>query len=79
MVNYGMSVLFSVTQQRRVVAKTRVGGLALKVTPDQFVEGVIKWMKGEVGDSTVDVVVNDMPADTGSTDEPSFDSFVITE
>jgi hypothetical protein len=64
---------------RLVVAKTRVGGLALHNDPDKFIQGVIKWMKGEVGDSTVDVVVDDSDPNAGSTDELSsdFSSFVV--
>lgn len=46
-----------------VVAKSRVGGLGLKVSPDDFVEGVLKWLKGETGNSTRDIVVNDKYVD----------------
>lgn len=51
-----------------VVAKTRIGGLPLKVTPDQFVSGIVKWLKGEVGNSKVDVVVPDKVQDSDLSD-----------
>lgn len=60
-----------------VVAKTRVGGLPLKTHPDIWVEQVMKWLKGEVGPNTVDVVTNDKVEPTGSSDEPSFNEFVV--
>lgn len=49
---------------KTVVAKTRVGGLQLFETPDNWIEGVGKWLNREVGDSNVNVVVNDKLMDT---------------
>lgn len=62
-----------------VVAKTRVGGLPLKTDPHQFVDQVVKWLKGEVGDSKVDVVINDNIVPAGKSDEGSddFSTFVV--
>lgn len=63
---------------RTVVAKSRVGGLDLYESGDRFVEGVIKWMKGEAGDSQVTVVVDDVPPDVGSDDSGSdFSTYVV--
>lgn len=46
-----------------VVAKTRVGGLQLKETPDNWIDGVIRWLEGKVGDDNTQVIVNDTPVD----------------
>ncbi len=53
---------------RTVVAKSRVGGLALYETPERFVAGVAKWLTGEVGDSIVDTVVDDTLPDVSNAD-----------
>lgn len=53
---------------RTIVAKTRVGGLSTIVTPEQFNDGVIKWLKGEVGNSNVDTVVDDTVPDVSESD-----------
>lgn len=53
---------------RTVVAKSRVGGLALYETPERFVAGVAKWLSGEVGDSIVDTVVDDTLPNVGNAD-----------
>ncbi len=63
---------------KTVVAKTRVGGLALYENPDTFVAGVIKWMQGETNDSMVDVVVDDTLPDVSSNDS-DFSDFVVTD
>lgn len=64
---------------RLVVAKTRVGGLPLKTDPETWVAQVIKWMKGDVPNSTVEVVVNDTVSEVGTTDEGTdeFSNFVV--
>lgn len=59
---------------KTIVAKTRVGGLNLTESPDSFVSGVIKWLKGDAGDSTVDTVIDDVVPDVNETDES--DDFV---
>jgi hypothetical protein len=53
---------------RTIVAKTRVGGLSTIVTPEQFNDGVIKWLGGNVGDSNVDTVVDDTVPDVSESD-----------
>lgn len=59
---------------RTIIAKSRVGGLNTYETPDTFVPGVIKWLKGEVGDSTVDTVVDDVVPNVSESDNA--DDFV---
>ena len=59
---------------RTIVAKTRVGGLNLTESPDSFVSGVIKWLKGDAGDSTVDTVIDDVVPNVSESDES--DDFV---
>lgn len=56
---------------RAVVAKSRVGGLNTIVSPDQFVNGVIKWLKGEESDSNVTDTVDDRNPDV-TTSESDF-------
>lgn len=46
---------------KTVVAKSRVGGLGLYESPESFISGTMLWMRGEVGDSTVDTIVDDRP------------------
>ena len=64
---------------KTVVAKTRVGGLGLYVTPDVFVPTVVKWMKGEGASNETFEVVNDVPADsTVVKSDNDFSDFVIS-
>ena len=55
---------------RGVVAKSRVGGLPVYVAPETFVDGVMKWLDGKVGDSTFSQVIDDTLPD-GAVDDMS--------
>lgn len=59
---------------RAVVAKSRIGGLNTFVSPDEFVSGTIKWLKGDVGDSNVTSIVDDRNPDVVSTGEDTNDN-----
>ena len=59
---------------RTVVAKSRIGGLNTFVSPDEFVSGTIKWLKGDVGDSNVTSIVDDRNPDVVSTGEDTNDN-----
>jgi hypothetical protein len=64
---------------RAVIAKTRVGGLKLKETPDDFVAGVIRWLNNEVGDSNVVTVINDVEPDVAEETASDFAGVVISD
>lgn len=44
---------------KTTIAKIRIGGLKLSVTPEIFIDGTMKWLKGEVGDAPEQTVVVD--------------------
>lgn len=55
-----------------VVAKSRVGGLPVFTSPENFVNGVEKWLGGSVGDSKVVSVQDDTIANVGTSDYSDF-------
>lgn len=57
---------------KTTVAKTRIGGLGLYATPDEFIATAIPWMKGEGTDNTVDVVINDKVDNTSENLDDDF-------
>ena len=57
---------------RTIVAKSRVGGLSTIVSPEQFIDGTVKWLKGEVGDSKVDTIVDDTVPNVSETSDEDF-------
>lgn len=64
---------------RTVVAKTRVGGLGLYATPEQFVPTVVEWMQGKGKSNETNQVVNDVPADSDVVrSENDFSDFVVS-
>lgn len=57
------------------VAKSRVGGMPVYVSPEVFVAQTIKWLKGEEGDSTETTVLDSSTPNVS--EDSDFSNFVV--